>query len=31
MDKDSSLIYIKTKYIYEDIAEVDETRFDNSN
>ena len=31
MDTDSFLVYIKTDYIYKDIAEDIETRFDTSN
>ena len=31
MDTDSFIAYIKTDYIYEDIAEDVETRFDTSN
>ena len=31
MDTDSLFVYIKTAYIYKDIAEDDETRFDTSN
>ena len=31
MDTDSFIVYIKTDYIYKDIAEDVETRFDTSN
>ena len=31
MDTDSIIVHIKTKYIYADIAEDVETRFDTSN
>ena len=31
MDTDSFIVYIKTNYIYKDIAEDVETRFDTSN
>ena len=31
MDTDSLIVYIKTDYIYKDIAEDVETRFDTSN
>ena len=31
MDTDSFIVYIKTDYIYTDIAEDVETRFDTSN
>ena len=31
MDTDSFIVYIKTDYIYADIAEDVETRFDTSN
>ena len=31
MDTDSFIVYIKTEYVYKDIAEDVETRFDTSN
>ena len=31
MDTDSFIIYVKTEFIYKDIAEDVETRFDTSN
>ena len=31
MDRDSFIVYVKTNYIYKDIAENVETRFDTSN
>ena len=31
MDTDSFIVYIKADYIYKDIAEYVETRFDTSN